>query len=756
MPPETQRRFAFASGALPQDTFEVVSFTGREALSTLYAFDVVLLSRQDDLDPEAVIGASAVLGLRGQEASHAYHGLTCLFEQTGKVDDFAFYRARLVPRPHLLTLGEDNRIFLEKPVNGFIEEVFRGAGLTPGVDFEFRLSQAYPQRPYVSQFRETNFAFASRWMERDGLYFFFEQGPSGAKMVITDTKAAHQPLPGKSDFRYETPSGLVPQANEEAVFDFRRCLRPVPQSVLLKDWNYETPTVDLQAQAQVLADGHGAMRLFGDHFRTIAEGRDLAAIRAQELVCRRDVAQGATAFPGLTAGRLMRLSNHFQDGCNREYLVTSVDHEGRQFAFLTAGLGLAHEPDGAPETYYRNTFSAIPADVQFRPERVTPWPRLEGLVSAVIDGAGSDTYAEVDDQGRYKVKLAYDRSGRQGGKASTWVRLAQPYGGSDHGLHFPLHKGCEVVLACQDGDPDRPVVLGALPNPDHKSVVTSANQTRVNLETSGKNQLYFEDRQGSQRALMQSTPYRTFMRLGTPNDPFLDFTNETDAQKSEQGQEGIAIQSPYGINVVCGSMLQTYMIGYLDTMATLQTLYFLTNTGLNVGLAQGLTGHTFAMWGSKSEIGAIAERLNASEQQIAANKTHLVGELVTAHGRISTLNGQMQTLRDDLNTLRGEISDLGGDVTRLSQQKTTLSGEVSDLLEQQTALRQQNSTLAADVQELAKSKITLHTAVSDLAGEVSALHSNACELDVERNELLGSNTQLGAEISQNSELDLTI
>lgn len=746
-----ERQFDFSSSALARDAFEVVSFTGREALSACYAFDVVLLSRQDAIDADSVIGEGAVLTLHGQEGAFSYHGLVCVFEQTGKVGEFTFYRARLVPRPHLLTLVENCRLFLDMPVNAFLEDVLRQEGLTAGVDFEFRLTKAYPRRPQVSQFRETAYAFVSRWMEHDGLYFFFEQGPSGAKMVITDARTSHQPLPGKSELRYETPSGLATPRNEEGVFAFKRCLQPVPQSVLLKDWNYETPSVDLAVSAPVLAEGHGASHQFGDHFRTIDEGRDLAAIRAQELLCRRDTAEGETAFPGLTAGRLLRLTHHFQDGCNREYLVTSVRHQGRQFDFLTAGLGLAHEPDGEAETFYRNGFTAIPAEVQFRPERKTPWPRQEGLVSAVIDGAGSGKYPEVDDQGRYKIKLAYDRCDRKDGKASTWVRLAQPYGGADHGLHFPLHKGCEVVLACLDGDPDRPVILGAVPNPDHKSVVTNANQTRTNLETSGANQLYFEDMEGSKRALMQSKSTQTFLRLGTPNDP----ATSVDYGKNN-GASGIAITSPHGLSVVVGSMLSTYLIAFLQTLGFLQVTYAGVQETINVGASQEIDLYTSKTLYRECKIGCISNKLQAEDDQIAINKLQMTDMVIASKRKIDAIDTKLQTLRDTLSTLAGEVNGLYGDVNSACRDKDEMSANVSRLTEQRSRLAQHIATQSGTAQELAKTKTKLTTKVNSMAALATRVSDEIREVSGQRTETIGEYRKTAAEISSMSDLDVTI
>ncbi len=89
-----------------------------------------------------------------------------------------------------------------------------------------------------------------------------------------------------------------------------------------------------------------------------------------------------------------------------------------------------------------------------------------------MDAAGSGQYAELDGQGRYKVILPFDLSGRSGGKASAFVRMMQPYAGADMGLHAPLHKGAEVLLSFIDGDPDRPVHRrGGPPTPNYPSPI---------------------------------------------------------------------------------------------------------------------------------------------------------------------------------------------------------------------------------------------------------------------------------------------
>jgi uncharacterized protein involved in type VI secretion and phage assembly len=115
-----------------------------------------------------------------------------------------------------------------------------------------------------------------------------------------------------------------------------------------------------------------------------------------------------------------------------------------------------------------------------------------------MPGKGAD-YPYIDEQGRYKVRLAYDLSGAEATQASHWVRMMQPYGGDNHGQHYPLHGGTEVALGHHNGDPDRPFILGALPNPNTPSPVNADNPSQHILRTWGGNELLFEDRAGQER-----------------------------------------------------------------------------------------------------------------------------------------------------------------------------------------------------------------------------------------------------------------
>jgi type VI secretion system VgrG family protein len=512
---EDTKKFLFVSKALPEDTFAVVRFNGTEGISKLYSFDITLVSDDPEIDLKEILQNPATLTILGDHQDLPVHGILAQFEQLHEVKHHYFYRAVLVPRLWLSNLYHENQLFLDRTVPDIIEDILKQAGLTTQ-DYELRLTKEYPQWEYICQYRETDYEFISRWMEREGIYFFFEQTEDYEKLVITDSFTAHQDIRGDALIPYAPPSGLVPE--EELIQAFISRQTMLPNKVILKDYNYRKPSLELKAEAIVDQQGRGDVYLYGEHFKEPEQGNALAKIRAEEIACRANVFHGESTATNLSSGYQFELADHYREGCNRKYLLLDIEHEAIQAASFLSGLGETLTEKEQTRTY-TNRFTAIPAGVQFRPERTTPRPRIQGTMNAVVDAAGDGKYAELDDQGRYKIILPFDLSGNNEGRASRWVRMAQPYAGAEYGMHFPLHKGTEVLLTFIDGDPDRPIIASAVPNPATSSPVNTENQSESVIKTGGNNKIRIEDREGSERIIMQSPKVKSFIRIGTPNDP---------------------------------------------------------------------------------------------------------------------------------------------------------------------------------------------------------------------------------------------
>ncbi|WP_037386115.1 type VI secretion system Vgr family protein, partial [Serratia sp. DD3] len=144
-----------------------------------------------------------------------------------------------------------------------------------------------------------------------------------------------------------------------------------------------------------------------------------------------------------------------------------------------------------------------------------PRPVIAGSLPARVESAQkNDTYAWLDEQGRYRVKLDFDRNSPEQGYAYLWLRLAKPYAGETYGWHAPLLDGTEVAVMFDAGDLDRPYIAYAQHDSEHPDHVTRDNHTRNVLRTPSGNKLRLED-QREQEHIKLATEYgKSQLNLG--------------------------------------------------------------------------------------------------------------------------------------------------------------------------------------------------------------------------------------------------
>jgi type VI secretion system secreted protein VgrG len=690
----TQATFEFIIQGFDKDTFHVVRFTGTEGLSKLYQFDLTLLSEKTSIDFGKALSGTASFTIKRREGGDlTWHGIVRDFQQMQRSGNHVFYKAILAPKAWGLTLSHHNQIFLNKDMPQFIQDCLIDGGLSQGLDFDVSTLGPYPQREYICQYNETHFNFVSRWMERNGFYFFFDQSGSQEKMMLTDSNNIHAPHPGGGTLVYSEPSGLDSELTGKAVKNFTCEQRRVPKDVKLKDYNYRTPELDIQASAQVSQSGTGTFYVHGGNLNTPMAANRLAQIRAEEFKCREQVFFGDSNAPFIQPGYIFTLENHYRDGFNQKYLTIEVKHEGAQESWLTAGLGVTGTGD---RLFYRNVFAAIPANVQFRAEVKTPKPRIEGTINAVVDAEGTGQYAELDDQGRYKVIMPFDLSGRRDGHASTWLRMIQPYAGDGHGMHFPLHKGTEVAVIHYEGDPDQPVIAGAVPNSLTRSVVTSGNQTMSNITTSGGNQIHIQDQDGSQRILLNSTAKGNFIRIGAHNDPAVDWGDVGNTIK-DMATDGINLTTPQWFNVKAEFANQIVLV---DNTQTTVGLYSCNSIGGNITFNVGASVTTNCGW--HTEFAPFWKEMRGSVSEAAAQKEQVYADL-------------QQTVGQHTQTIAQHTQDIAQHTQTIGQHTQTIAQHTQDIAQHNQTIGQHTQTIGQHTQDIAQHTQTIGQHTQDIA-----------------------------------------
>ncbi len=483
---------AFHRGAVPDKTFLVRQAEGTEEVSGLYRFELEMFAQKDRLDASSILMSKAWLAVRrpahlggpaaGKPAK--IHGLISSFEQMEKVGDWVRYRAVLSPRLWKLSLARHNRVFRDVKVDDLVSRLLQEAGLRPRLS----ISAARPVREFTVQYRESDLDFLSRWLEHEGIFTFFEQSDAEETAVFADNTAAHKPIEGASEATFEpdeAPAGVVAQKGkaEGAVTAFSLRARPLPKEVVLVDWDARQ-VEEVQGTAEVDGNGYGKVYEYGCHPADSSHAGLLAKARAEAIKCRGKVFTGTGRCRFFRAGATFDLKNHYRfDG---KYLITRVVHRASQPVEIR---GVKELPDA-----YGNEFQCVPSDVPYRPERVTPWPRIHGFTEALVVAGGGKGQSNMDDQGSYRLKMMYDKDDQGQPKDSHAVRMAQPYAGESFGMHFPLHVDTEVLVGHKDGDPDRPVILSAVPNPKKKSPVVGENATQCVIKTGAGNMIRMEDK----------------------------------------------------------------------------------------------------------------------------------------------------------------------------------------------------------------------------------------------------------------------
>lgn len=745
---DSRQKFSFDIQGFDKNTFHVVRFTGEEGLSELYRFEIVLYAGDKDVDFEKALTNTATFTILRQQGNIPFHGILERFEQLSHSGPYSFYRAVLVPKAWWLTQTTHNQIFLNQNNQQFLTAVLKDGGLSPGIDFKITLQQNYPTWDYICQYGETHFEFASRWMERDGLYYFFEQGDSSEKLVITDTLTAHTPMPQGASFRYSPPSTMQSGHNEEVVTDFILTRKRLPQKVQLKDYNYETPSLEVQGEAMVSRNGQGIRYLYGLHFKTASEGNALAKIRAQEYQCREQIFTGTSAIPFVRPGYTFSITDHYRDSYNQKYQTIACRHEGSQEGWLVSGLGLglvSATSDRGP-LFYRNTFTAIPASAQFRAELATQRPKIAGTLNAKVDAAGSGQYAEVDSQGRYKVILPFDLSGRKDGHASAWVRMAQPYAGAGFGMHMPLHKGCEVILSFIDGDPDRPLIAASIPNPETPSPVTDQTQTQSRITTSGGNLIHFEDKEGSQRILLSSPTQQAFVRIGSHNDPD-DEEPPTWKFDSQTTSDSLAnwewAESPDG--------LKLFSVGPLTVKAQESFEVIIGNKNELVG---GIDTSTVLGAQIDTVIGGLVEYQFPSKLSYSSAEEHLKGEMTKLYVSKNTLATDVQDLIANNVAVKGEVNNLITAKTDLCATKVELNTAKDDVTAAcnrtyatKNEMAAQKDTIAVDYTEAIANRTATLASKEEVLAAKNEVAATVEEVRGEVNTQAGQITSMAGDVS---------
>lgn len=535
------------------DAFDVVRWRATEAISRPFRFEITLLRRaeRDPVDLDALLDSGATLAVASESRWRMVHGVVTSVEELERTGVWTLHRLALEPHIVRARFRRRCRNFVDRTLEDIVTTVLenrsparpaghrglsclRGAPEPPDLQPSFaefveprasyRWAVAEPERirdaslrPYVVQYNESDLELLERLLAEAGLSYYFEHARDASVLVVSD-RPGQAPL-FERDERHLLRS--VAQAGAAAGQEVLRSLGDVrrlrSRSVAMREFDFRRSLSVLEAD--VLAAQHadkGSFEHFefpgNDELDPARPGLAPATHLLERFEVERRLAEGTATVRTLEPGHRFRMRD--ADGLRPDGELTVVAVETFATQLAPGGTVLDREPFGfspsasAPAVpSFESRFSVLPADVRFRPERVTDKPRIAGVQTAMVTAeetaAGQAIHADA--LGRVRLRFPWDQRPPDGkSPSSDWVRVSQVWAGGGYGaLHVP-RVGHEVLVAFLHGDPERPVVVGRVYNEQNRppydpttdptvSTVKSRSATRDAEDAAGSNELRFTD-----------------------------------------------------------------------------------------------------------------------------------------------------------------------------------------------------------------------------------------------------------------------
>ncbi|MGK6324460.1 type VI secretion system Vgr family protein [Sphingomonas sp. DT-51] len=491
---------------------KLMRFESHERLGELFEIDArIVAASKTDFLPH--LGKPAMIELfELQKPVRFFHALIAEAHFVQEDDQGYHYDLKLRPWLYALTHNKAYRVFEDMTGLDIVKQVLTEH--SRHVDYG-KVSGRYQSRRYSTQYRESDFDFLSRIMEREGIYYYFEHQRDDHVLVLCDAPAAHVPVPGYVAVKLRSDMVGGNGGLTEALWRWHEHVRVSGErSILLQSFDYEATTVRRgaadggvrnPADRQEVHEYRGdfVQPALADHWATVA----LEAARA-----RQRVYSGEGDPIGLCCGARFRLDSADAFDRGNEFVVTALD------------MAVDAEPyrSGAEAAPRRVTLEAVKSDTQWRSPIVTPTPHA-GPETAVVTAGGADD-SNVDAMGRVRIRFLWGKPAEAPERSrSCWLRVSHPSAGASFG-HVTLPRlEEEVIVDFLDGNPDRPIVTGRVYNSRHPhpySLPENRTRSLYRSQTIGRggaypgakstppapgyNELMFDDRGGDEQVYLRA------------------------------------------------------------------------------------------------------------------------------------------------------------------------------------------------------------------------------------------------------------
>ncbi|MEJ1172071.1 type VI secretion system Vgr family protein [Variovorax sp. CCNWLW235] len=436
---------------------------GHEVLARPSAYELTVLTDNESIEPADVLGRAFDVAIEFEDADGGTHKRHChghavRFTRAGRSGRFIEYRISLRSWFWLLSKRVNARILQNKPVLDVIDAVLDDSPVGSLKKIK-SAGVVGPHAPhgYCVQYRESDYQFLSRLLEEEGIYYWFDAHDAPGTLHLSDTSTlAHEKLPAADTLHHAERDASEGRANEITRWISSRQFES--GKFASRDRDFKVISKQLFADKGD-PDTHELSDLevfeFPGGYASGDDTDNLAQLRLDELIARRQRHWALTGWPDVTAGRSFAFKGDPEGKHDGDYLIAActfvASHPGYEGADIAesprpidavlhdaladdpvnTGLGellgdlMAETPALRSGQRASSSFllTVVPLNTPWRPPRLTPRVTMPGPQSAIVTGrSGEQIWTE--EHGRVKVQFHWDRYGKNDENSSCWVRSA--------------------------------------------------------------------------------------------------------------------------------------------------------------------------------------------------------------------------------------------------------------------------------------------------------------------------------------------
>ena len=496
---------------LGEDVLYLTRFSATEAISQLFSISASMYTVGTQINLDELIGQPVYISLRQGDKffiplpPRYFHGVVSHIESSGSrtvdssdKENYIDYHLTIQPTISFMKKRTNCRIYQNKSVIDIVTDLFG----QHEVVFINKTIATYEKYDYCVQYQESDLDFVMRLLQQEGIFFFFEHTSEAHSLILADSTEAYTQC---IESPVECYSGSLAKPH---VASWQGGLSMVNGAFIQKGYDFTqpkkfptsettSPTIPSPVKYEVF-DYIGESE-FNKRTQSAAD------IRLEALQKDMNKSTGQGDCRSFEVGKIFTFSKHEDTKYNKKsFVITAIRTQAVQSNQTGAGQSYGDK--------YRNDFECVPDGTLYRPSQLRSKPLINGVQTAVVTGESGDEIL-VDKYGRVKVQFHWDREGKNDSKSSCWIRVAQNWAGNKWGAFFFPRVGQEVLVDFINGDPDQPIISGAIYNadlmppyslPGKKTQSGIKSQSTKGGSADTFNELRFEDEKGKELLFFQA------------------------------------------------------------------------------------------------------------------------------------------------------------------------------------------------------------------------------------------------------------